>query len=99
MHQSARVDMITNMADKRKIWEVMKSWNILPYVSAQMIQTMAFTQIMVGDRCITTFCHLILGMCMKTVTLRLVVKNSSCLPLHSFSQQILHIYQYLMQSK
>ncbi len=25
MHERARVDMITNQADKQKIWEVMKS--------------------------------------------------------------------------
>ncbi len=29
MHVTARVDTISNQADKQKIWEVMKSW---PYV-------------------------------------------------------------------
>ncbi len=26
MYERARVDMITNQADKQKLWEVMKSW-------------------------------------------------------------------------
>ena len=26
MYESARVDMITNQADKQKFWEVKKSW-------------------------------------------------------------------------
>ncbi len=27
MYERARVDMITNQADKQKLWEVMKSWS------------------------------------------------------------------------